>query len=107
MSGGELKLYCVEFSTVVYVVARTLSDAEREAGKHRRDEDGDISCSEELKPGSSVWSGYDNSIPWGEQDPEDPNRTVDGWLKHMALTEEERRKKAELDALQVKLRGAS
>ncbi len=76
------RLYTVQIVTEVIVIAESCVHAEREAAKIDL---GDLHLSfrgASMSAFPAQWNGDD--IPYGQEDPNDPDRTVDEWIERGA-----------------------
>lgn len=88
-----MKLFTVTIETEVVVIAEDKEEAEHEAARVALNED--FEC--RATPMSHYPAGWhEDSIPFGDGDPEDPDRRVVQWITLGAAEE--------LQALQAKLR---
>ena len=83
MSTKQLFVVTIEVETIVVADGRV--EAEELALEIFRDQDGWSSRAVPMDCFPAEWEG--NSIPYGDADPEAPDRTVDEWIKLGAAPE--------------------
>ncbi len=96
---SELKLFCCQVETTLYVLADDAADAEDLAIRHLHDETGHDISVEEISTDHAIWANWYNGVPYGG----DHARTVAQLIAAMKVDRVEQQRLAELEALRVKM----